>query len=45
MQIHISSSEAISLLDAGEELYPALSWKLPGGDGGKNKTYMIMAIQ
>lgn len=44
-QTQISSLDAKSLLDSGEELCPALSWELPGGDGGKHKTYMIMAIE
>jgi hypothetical protein len=43
-QSQISSAEAMSLLDSGEELCPALSWELPG-DGGKHKTYMVMAIE
>jgi hypothetical protein len=43
-QYQIFSIEAMSLLDAHEELCPALSWELPG-DGGKHKTYMVMAIE
>jgi len=44
-QTQISSLDAMSLLNTGEELYPALSWGLPTGDGGKHQTYMVMAIK